>query len=96
MEITDLNRVYLERGQLNVTKFGRGIAWLDTGTPESLLQAATFVQALEERQGLKVGCIEEAAYRMGFIDLDDLQRIAERMKRSEYGKYLARIVEEEA
>jgi glucose-1-phosphate thymidylyltransferase len=95
LEITDVNRVYLERGQLHVEKLGRGFAWLDTGTPESMLQAANFIQALEERQGLKVSCPEEIAYRMGFITLEQLDRLAGVLKKSAYGQYLAHVVQEE-
>jgi glucose-1-phosphate thymidylyltransferase len=92
LEITEVNQAYLSRGALHVTVLGRGIAWLDTGTPEALLQAANYVAALEERQGLKVGAIEEVAYRMGFIDAAALERLAERMKASAYGRYLQSIL----
>lgn len=95
LEITDVNRVYLERGQLHVERLGRGVAWLDTGTPEALHSAATFIHALQERQGLKVACLEEVAYRMGFITIDDLGRLAEPLKKSTYGEYLARVIAEE-
>ena len=89
LEITDVNREYLERGELHVELLGRGIAWLDTGTHESLLQASNFIQTIEERQGLKVACPEEIAYRMGFIDAPTTSpRIAEPMKKNEYGQYL--------
>jgi glucose-1-phosphate thymidylyltransferase len=87
LEITDVNRAYLEAGTLHVERFGRGFAWLDTGTPESLMQAANFVETVEARQGLKVACIEEVAYRMGFIDADRLRALAEPM-RNDYGRYL--------
>ena len=91
IEITDLNRVYLERGQLQVTPMGRGVAWLDAGTHESLLQAASFVQAVQERQGMMLSCPEEIAYRMGMIDLDALRAHGEAMKANEYGRYLLRL-----
>lgn len=88
LEITDLNRVYLERGELAVELFGRGTAWLDTGTHDSLLEAATFVSVLEARQGLKVACPEEIAWRKGFINDAQLRRLAEPLKNSGYGQYL--------
>ncbi len=90
LEITDVNNVYLQRGQLRVELMGRGIAWLDTGTPESLLDASTFVAAIEKRQGLKVACIEEIAYRLGYIDGEQLQRLAQRYN-NDYGHYLMRL-----
>ena len=96
LEITDVNRAYLARGTLHVTVLGRGIAWLDTGTPEALLQAANYVAALEERQGLKVGAIEEVAYRMGYIDSGALERLAGAMKGNAYGRYLLSILDEDA
>jgi glucose-1-phosphate thymidylyltransferase len=96
LEITDVNLAYLAWGELHVQRIGRGIAWLDTGTNESLLQAANFIQAIEERQGLKVACIEEVAYRMGYIDADQVLRIAEQMKGSDYGQYLKHIIEEDS
>ena len=96
LEITDVNRVYLGRGTLHVTVLGRGIAWLDTGTPEALLQAANYVAALEDRQGLKVGAIEEVAYRMGFIDAGQLERLAAQMKGNAYAQYLVSILHEDA
>ncbi len=96
LEITDVNRAYLAQERLHVERLGRGIAWLDTGTPESLLQASTFIQTLEERQGLKVACIEEIAYRMGFISLDQLARQADELKKSVYGQYLYRLLDEES
>jgi glucose-1-phosphate thymidylyltransferase len=92
-EITDVNRHYLEAGKLMVAKMGRGTAWLDTGTFTSLLQAAQFVQVVEERQGLKVGCIEEVAYNMGFIDKQSLKEIAEPLLKSGYGEYLLNMIE---
>jgi glucose-1-phosphate thymidylyltransferase len=95
LEITDLNRVYLEEGTLDVRLMGRGMAWLDTGTYESLLQAANFIATLEQRQGLKASCIEEIAYKRGFITKDQLVRLAEPVKNSQYGKYLLRIASEE-
>ncbi|TDE16701.1 glucose-1-phosphate thymidylyltransferase RfbA [Dyadobacter psychrotolerans] len=92
LEITDVNRVYLERGKLKVGVLNRGTAWLDTGTFQSLMQAGQFVQVIEERQGLKVGCIEEIAYRMGFIDVDQLREIAKPLVKSGYGTYLVQLV----
>ncbi|MFZ1642922.1 MAG: glucose-1-phosphate thymidylyltransferase RfbA [Candidatus Contendobacter sp.] len=93
LEITDVNRVYLERGELNVELLGRGYAWLDTGTHESLLAAAHFVQVVEQRQGLKVACPEEVAWRMGFIDDDRLVRLAGPLAKSGYGRYLLELLE---
>ncbi|MBS2027845.1 MAG: glucose-1-phosphate thymidylyltransferase RfbA [Deltaproteobacteria bacterium] len=95
LEITDVNRAYLAQGTLQVERMGRGIAWLDTGTHEALVQASTFIQTIEERQGLKVACLEEIAYRMGWITLEDLERLAAPMKKAGYGEYLLRIVAEE-
>ncbi len=92
LEITDVNRVYLERGQLKVGVLDRGTAWLDTGTFASLMQAGQFVQVIEERQGLKIGCIEEIAYRMNFIDKDQLCAIAKPLVKSGYGQYLLNVV----
>lgn len=94
LEITDLNQVYLSRGQLRVDVLGRGIAWLDAGTHESLLQAANFVQAVEERQGMMISCPEEIAYRMGYIGEEELKRQALAMDNNEYGKYLLRLITE--
>ncbi|WP_353195853.1 glucose-1-phosphate thymidylyltransferase RfbA [Parapedobacter defluvii] len=91
-EITDVNRVYLEQGRLKVGVFSRGTAWLDTGTFTSLMQAGQFVQVIEERQGLKIGCIEEVAYRMGFIDGQQLETIAQPLLKSGYGQYLLKSV----
>lgn len=91
-EITDVNKVYLERGKLKVGVLSRGTAWLDTGTFASLMQAGQFVQIIEERQGLKIGCIEEIAYRMGFIDAEQLKKIAQPLVKSGYGEYLLRVV----
>ncbi len=92
LEITDLNRKYLEAGKLTVEIFGRGTAWLDTGTHESLVEAATFVHVLETRQGLKVACPEEIAFRMGYIDADQVRRLAEPMRNNAYGQYLLGLV----
>lgn len=94
LEITDVNRRYLERGRLHVELFGRGVAWLDTGTHESLLQAAMFIETLESRQGLKVCCPEEIAYRAGFIDASQLERLANGLGKSSYGAYLLEILRE--
>jgi glucose-1-phosphate thymidylyltransferase len=88
LEITDVNRAYLARGQLHVEKLGRGIAWLDTGTHESLMQASGFIETIEQRQGLKVACIEEIAFRKGFIDAAQVERLAHPMKKNGYGRYL--------
>lgn len=92
LEITDLNRVYLERGELEVVRLGRGVAWLDTGTPRSLMDASQFIQAIEERQGLKVACLEEIAYDSGWIDGRQVAEIAGRMGDSSYGRYLKRFM----
>jgi len=92
LEITDLNRVYLEAGELQVQQLGRGVAWLDTGTHETLLQAASFIEAVEQRQGLKIGCIEEVAYRQGWIDQEALERRASFLGSSAYGAYLRELV----
>jgi glucose-1-phosphate thymidylyltransferase len=94
LEITDVNRAYLARGRLRVELLGRGTAWLDTGTHNSLLDAANFIRVVEERQGLKVACLEEIAYRMGFIDGDQLARLAESLKKNGYGQYLLDILSE--
>lgn len=91
LEITDVNRAYLERGQLHVQQFSRGFAWLDTGTTESLLQAANFVATIESRQGLKIACIEEVAYRMGYIRAEQLAQLAGQLK-NEYGQYLRELL----
>lgn len=94
LEITDINRIYLEQAGLNVEVLGRGTAWLDTGTHESLLQAANFIEAIEQRQGLKVACIEEIAYRMGYIDAAQLERLAQPLVNNGYGRYLRDVLEE--
>jgi glucose-1-phosphate thymidylyltransferase len=94
LEITDVNAAYLARGKLHVVLLGRGVAWLDTGTPEALLQAATFVAAVEHRQGLKIGAVEEVAYRMGYIDAEQVRRITTPLKGSEYAKYLLAIIDD--
>jgi glucose-1-phosphate thymidylyltransferase len=95
LEITDVNRAYLERGALHVERLGRGIAWLDTGTYEALLHAANFVQSIEERQGLMMACLEEIAYRMGYISADDVRRLAEVLA-GNYGQYLLDVIEHDA
>lgn len=95
IEITDLNKVYLEMGQLQVQTLGRGIAWLDAGTHESLLQAANFIQAVQDRQGIMIACLEEIAYRMGYITLDDLKKMAESYAKNSYGEYLAYLEKSE-
>ncbi len=92
LEITDINRLYLERGRLAVCRLARGNAWLDTGTPDALLEAAHFIQTLEKRQGMKLGCPEEVAWRMGWIDDADLERLAKPLLRSGYGEYLLDIL----
>lgn len=95
LEITDLNAIYLARGELEVETLGRGIAWLDTGTHEALIQASEFVRAVEVRQGLKIGCVDEVAYRMGFINENQVLALAHELRGSDYSKYLVGIVEEE-
>ena len=92
-EITDVNKHYLEQGKLKVIPLGRGVAWLDTGTHKSLMQAGQFIEVIEERQGLKVGCIEEVAFEEGYIDRDKLKESAEKYKKSGYGAYLAKLLE---
>lgn len=94
-EITDVNRVYLEQGKLRVMEIGRGTAWLDTGTFDSLMQASQFVEVIQSRQGLKISCIEEIAFRKGFIDRDQLCQLAEPIRKSGYGEYLLKLVNEE-
>lgn len=96
LEITDVNRVYLESGDLNVKRLGRGIAWLDTGTHESLQQASAFIQVLQERQGLMVACLEEIAWRLGWITSAQVAQIAEPMSKNRYGRYLLQILQSEA
>ena len=92
LEITDVNKVYLARHNLHVETMRRGYAWLDTGTHESLLQAGSFVQTIQARQGLKIACIEEIAYRMGYIDKEQVRKLAEPLKKNDYGKYLLRMI----
>ena len=92
LEITDVNKEYLNRGQLKVELMGRGYAWLDTGTHRSLLEASQYVEVIEARQGLKIACIEEIAYRQGFINKDQLQKLAEDLKKSTYGQYLLNVI----
>jgi len=94
LEITDVNRVYLERGELDVLPMKRGMAWLDTGTHEALLEAAHFIETIERRQGLKIACPEEVAYRMGFIDAKQLEALAAKVGKSSYGEYLRRVLSE--
>jgi len=88
IEITDLNKLYLEQGRLQVATLGRGTAWFDTGTPTAMLEASNFIQTIEHRQGLKIGCLEEVAFRMGFIGKEQVAKLAEPMKNNQYGKYL--------
>jgi glucose-1-phosphate thymidylyltransferase len=95
LEITDVNLAYLRRGQLQVELLGRGFAWLDTGTHEAMQQAASYVQAIQERQGLKIACIEEIAYRLGYINGEDVKRLARDMTKNDYGKYLMAIIDDE-
>ena len=96
LEITDLNRLYLERGELTVERMGRGYAWLDTGTHESMLEASLFIQTIERRQGLKIACPEEIAYRLGYIDGGQLEQLAHGLGKSDYGGYLSRLLTESA
>lgn len=95
LEITDVNKAYLAQGTLHVERFGRGVAWLDTGTFDTLLQAATFVQTIEARQGLKIACLEEIAFRQGFIDAVQLEKLADEMKNNPYGAYLRGVLTEQ-
>ena len=94
LEITDVNRTYLEQRKLRVERLGRGTAWLDTGTHESLLQAANFIEAIEQRQGLKVACVEEIAFRMGYITAEQLEQLAQPLANSGYGRYLHDVIED--
>ena len=94
LEITDLNRLYLEAGKLNVERLGRGFAWLDTGTPASLLEAAQYVQAIEQRQGQRVACLEEIAFLQGWIDAAAMREAAARLAKSGYGAYLLQLLRE--
>src|SRR5262249_2482819 len=94
LEITDVNRTYLEREQLTVQILGRGVAWLDTGTPESLLQASSFVAIIEERQGLKIACPEEIAYRLGWISWESVEKIGMSLKHNGYGQYLLSLLKD--
>ena len=95
LEITDINRLYLEQNQLNVETLGRGYAWLDTGTHESMNEASAFIQTIEHRQGLKVSCPEEIAYRLGYIDAKELEKLAQPLAKNGYGQYLLKILKEE-
>jgi len=95
LEITDINRAYMERGQLRVQPLGRGVAWLDAGTHENLLQASNFVQAVEDRQGLMIGCPEEVSYRMGFIDREQLRTQGKNLQHNSYGDYLLQLADED-
>lgn len=96
LEITDLNRLYLDQGSLHVELMGRGVAWLDTGTHDSLLEAATFIEIIERRQGLKISCPEEIAYNLGYIDADQVRSLATDLKQNEYGQYLLNMLEDKA
>jgi glucose-1-phosphate thymidylyltransferase len=95
LEITDVNKTYLVRGELHVELMGRGMAWLDTGTHESLIEAATFIETLEKRQGLKIAAPEETAYRMGYIDADQVRRLATPLAKNGYGQYLLRMLDDQ-
>ena len=94
LEITDLNRIYLEQGQLHVELMGRGVAWLDTGTHESLMEAANFIEIIQRRQGLKISCPEEIAFKLGYIDREQVENIAAGLKQNEYGRYLLKMLNE--
>lgn len=95
LEITDINKVYLEQGELDMEILGRGMAWLDTGTHESLLEASNFIEVIEKRQGLKIACIEEVAYRMGYIGLEDIESLSKPLLKNGYGRYLMDLVKRE-
>ena len=95
IEISDINQAYLDRGDLDVQVMGRGYAWLDTGTHESLLEASSFIATIQKQQNLKVASLEEIAYRMGYIDLDQLEVLAQPLKKNDYGQYLLRLVADE-
>jgi len=95
LEISDVNRSYLELGALHLEKLGRGIAWLDTGTPESLIQASSFIEVIESRQGLKVACIEEIAFKMGYVNAEQLEKLALPFQKNDYGKYLLSVLSQE-
>ena len=94
LEITDLNRIYLERGELQVERLGRGFAWLDTGTPESLLEAGEYVRAIEQRQGQRVACLEEIAFRAGWIDAAQARAASSKLSKSGYGQYISQVLAE--
>ena len=94
LEITDINKVYLEKNKLSVEVMGRGFAWLDTGTHETLLEASTFIETIEKRQNLKVACLEEISFRMGYITREQLVALAETLKKNQYGQYLLRLAAE--
>jgi len=94
LEITDINIAYLNRGELKVELLGRGFAWLDTGTHEALQQASSFIQVIQERQGVKISCVEEIAYRLGYISKEELTHLAQKMQKNDYGRYLLEIIKE--
>jgi glucose-1-phosphate thymidylyltransferase len=96
LEITDVNSAYLGLGELQVERLGRGTAWLDTGTHQSLLQASLFIETIEQRQGLKISCPEEIAYRMGYIDVEQVERLAQPLEKTGYGRYLRQLIQEQA